>query len=337
MNYILVEYQLQVIYCTTNNMSSIDNIKSESSIVYTSDVVYTSDDEEDIYNNCRFCKQPSHEPVLRPNMTPNEYMDMLQQLSKDKGCFVAMKKYTKYFSWVLLSWRLVNVIADELKNAEEPIVEVFAGAGWLSYFINCVSEKKVIPSDICSKGDTKSWFRHERSYAPIEIETIDALEHIEKVKPKTLIMSYPIYNDPLAFNVIKRFIELGGTKLIYHGEIDGNCATEQFFEYIDHFESKWLIPYKELDKWVCFRDCILMYDFTKPTYKFEIRDLKTLNTEELNKWINDIIGYENEYEFTTFEELKNYILQNKYEDYKNKNLLLKSVRFIGSCLNICYE
>lgn len=220
-----------------------------------------NEEDENTCTDCLLC-----EPIIKQEMTPNDYMDMLQHMSRDKTCPNARNKYTKYFSFVIMSWPYINAIVNELKETEEPIVEVMAGAGWLSYFINCISDKKVIPSDICSKEDSKRWFQHDKSYAPVDMETIDAIEHIEKVKPRTLIMSWPTNNSPIAYQVVKRFVELGGTKLLYHGDVNfdrGCCGTFDFFAFVLCYEFKEIVPYDNLDRWNGFYDHLLLFDFTK--------------------------------------------------------------------------
>ena len=63
-------------------------------------------------------------------------MNELNKLSTHKSCYQASREYVRTFSWVLLSWPLIHKIVDVLKTKEGPIIEVFAGTGWLSYFIN---------------------------------------------------------------------------------------------------------------------------------------------------------------------------------------------------------
>ncbi len=299
-------------------------------------------DDENRYDgddgHCMFCKRTIHQPIIKPGMRADDYMLMLNNISADKGCMAASQKYTKYFSWVLLSWNLVQKIVDvldKLVESEDPVIEVFAGAGWLSYFINSLLRRSgsgitVVPSDTAAKGEYGSWFQHDHSYAPIDILHVDALEHVQQAKPKVLMMSYPNRNSNIACEVVKRFVDLGGHKLIYYGEMkEGMCANDNFFDYLNLFEATEIIPYEELDNWFGFHSSCMLFDFNKPRFNASIViDPRSLKNDTLNNWLNmccDELKLKNAFNhnFENFEELTSYISKDRYQtpSYEIKELI----------------
>jgi hypothetical protein len=203
-------------------------------------------------------------------------MENLRSLStKDKimdGEAVALRiAYTQRYSWVILSWNLIYKVAFTLKDAEGPIIEVFAGTGWFAYFLNAVFaterfanlNKTVVASDLSSKADSKKFGRFG-VYAPVEPIVMDAIQHVVQVAPKTIIMFWPDYNDDIALKTIRAFIMMGGNKLLYCGESKGGCcATDQFFDLIGKCQSTLIIPYSEFDRWQKTTDVCLLYEFDK--------------------------------------------------------------------------
>ena len=309
-----------------------------------------SDYDDGIDGYCKSCKYPNHIPKITPNMDANDYMEMLNDLSINTKCFVAQRKYTKYFSWVLFNWTLIDIIADAIKGTTGPVIEVCAGAGWLSYFINAVSEVKVTPSDICVQHDQRTWFKKEYSYAPIEIVKLGAIEHVQLVQPAVLLLSYPDYGNNDACQTIIRFVELGGEQLIYYGEmLGGCCANDNFFDFLSGYTST-VIDMSTLPCWWGLHNQLVIYHFKKPKYSMDIVDPRTLSTAELNGWIASTIPQhqnptipQNEMidkHFDSFEDVRTYICSSDdscgpCRPYNGPKLyIMRAINFVALTLHL---
>ncbi len=151
-------------------------------------------------------------------------------------------------------------------------------------------------SDIASFSDSGTWFNDAKSYAPINIIHEDAITHIENIKPKTLIMCYPTENCT-AYNVIKKFVELGGKTLIYYGEqLGGKCADDNFFYYLEVYKSEELIPYHKLERWNGFLNVCTIHHLDQPLF-IDMVDPRPLVKDGLYTWIDQIF---NIYDLNTY-------------------------------------
>ncbi len=133
-------------------------------------------------------------------------------------------EYTKKFGFFLISEDFISVTSELLQNNK--VLEVGAGSGFLSY---CLQKNGVDITPIDLKIDNNN-YGFEQTYT--EIIQINAVDYIKKNNNyDTIIMSWPNYQNPFAYNVLKQMKK--GQQLIYIGEGYGGCtADDKFFKLL---------------------------------------------------------------------------------------------------------
>lgn len=111
---------------------------------------------------------------------------------------------------------IASVIDRALKLTEDngPILEVMSGDGKLTEFLQPFTKQQIIATD-AKDG------RYNIAY-PKWVETMDALESIEKFKPSFIIMSWEPYLSMTGIEVIEKDIPtawIGNPKMCGHPEI----------------------------------------------------------------------------------------------------------------------
>jgi len=94
---------------------------------------------------------------------------------------------------------------------------------------------------------------NEKSFYPIKI--IDSVKACKNSDDNCLMMIWPLYDDPMAYNGL---INFNGNKLIYIGEWKNGCtANDEFFDLLN---KQWKIV-KTVNIFTVFND--KMYLFTR--------------------------------------------------------------------------
>jgi hypothetical protein len=208
--------------------------------------------------------------------------------------FDARLFYTQYYSYVIMTPELVRAIAHIVAAAKGPTIEVLAGTGLLTYFVNNELYKKgvstrVQASDLFFDTPNRRFFGKEADAAPCGVLTMDAIEHIRTVKPTVVIMSWPPYGSDLALRVVQEMVNqskerissydptgVGSTTLIYMGEgYWGCCADDAFFQLVEQFESDnqvvldsgEVFDYKKYISWRGYGDHLTVYHLDRPKSK----------------------------------------------------------------------
>ena len=104
--------------------------------------------------------------------------------------------------WIfqIYSREFIESIASLIEHQEGPILEVLAGDGKLTEFLESTVDRRIIATD--SKKDS-----HDIAYPKWIIE-LDALEAIERYNPSVVIMCWePLYSD-VGVNIVEEAIPL---------------------------------------------------------------------------------------------------------------------------------
>ena len=133
-------------------------------------------------------------------------------------------EYNK-FSWPVLTQENVNqlyeLITTQIKNPK--ILEICAGIGWLSYWLNKSGFDNIITTDNMTWKNT-----HNYSKSPIPTTKMGGLTAIKKYPDVNLIiMSWPPYRSVMPLQVLNKL--RSDQCLLYIGEVWGCNATGNFF------------------------------------------------------------------------------------------------------------
>ena len=133
----------------------------------------------------------------------------------------------------------INELSDYLKG--KTVYDVCAGNGWYELFLLPYKDIKIYPFDIQECVETNVLFEGEYSrfigaqvYDIIQEDGLVAVD--SSSKDEIIFMSWPAYNDPFAYKVVKKM--KSGQQLIYIGEDYEGCnGDNKFFDYLyDNFD-----------------------------------------------------------------------------------------------------
>lgn len=151
----------------------------------------------------------------------------------------------KYGSWVPITNEFCKKLSDLIKSLPDQrisnidptpmILEVGCGNGMLSYGL------RKYGIDVIAT-DNMSWERKEESLWINDIERLSYLEAFRKYKDDVniIIISYPPYGDLNSYKMVKELYEYsaacrGAYLLIYIGELYGNCASSELFDFLEEY------------------------------------------------------------------------------------------------------
>jgi hypothetical protein len=113
------------------------------------------------------------------------------------------------------------------------LLSVGSGVGTVEKLIQLYATQNKLPLTVIA---TDPWLTHETSNANALIEThaVDGVSAVKKYLPKCLLVSWPVYDSPIASNVLKEFMKTDGEYVIYIGEGRGGCtADDEFHDLLD--------------------------------------------------------------------------------------------------------
>jgi hypothetical protein len=163
------------------------------------------------------------------------YMDMLIDNSIKKDYFI--EKY---------GFSIPNETALELIKKYSPILEVFSGKGYWASLL------KQLNCDIIAT-DNYRW-----NYKPefTDVLNYNSIDAVRNFRNRNLLMSWPPYNKPDAFDTIKEFND---QFFIYIGEGNsGCCADSDFFTFLD--DNYKLIETVSIPNWPLIHDSLFVYE-----------------------------------------------------------------------------
>lgn len=169
--------------------------------------------------------------------------------------------YTEFFSWTILDWSWIIILAQIIKTCPGTIIDWGAGMGWLSFMLNATlntleSDKQVIPYDIAQK-DTNKYFKTSGIQAPIDIVT----EPVSLDNCSMIICCWPPYGTDMAINILNEAIQNGVKYFVYIGEsYDGCNGTYEFHDLLAKYSHTNIPGHRH---WWGIYDCAYLYDLTK--------------------------------------------------------------------------
>lgn len=180
---------------------------------------------------------PSQNPLNRSklgspglnNCIEIEYLNEAQPHLKEGPSVddtVKLLELIEKYAWVIPSQEALNVL---VRNG--PILEVGAGSGYWAYLVKKKGGDIVATTAKSLQTDDR---HHSPEKAWTEVEDLDALTAVEKYsRGRALLLCRPPHKTDMAYKAAKRYIELGGRKIIYIGETrNGCCADNDFFDLL---------------------------------------------------------------------------------------------------------
>jgi hypothetical protein len=155
----------------------------------------------------------------------------------------------------------IDLLAEQIKNLNpSKIVEVMAGDGKLSEFLNGRHNLNIIPTD------NKSW----KIKYPDNVIKLDALEAVNKYKPDLVIVCWEPYESTICSDIADSSIPM-----IWIGEgYGGCCGAEKLFENkrIYMLNSNCCICRTDSIKLDLFHSSIYLFNWPKLPYGIEDSD-----------------------------------------------------------------
>jgi len=137
--------------------------------------------------------------------------------------------------WAMVDLAWTKKLADWING--RPVLEVMAGRGWLAKALSFHGVPIHATDDF--SWDKTSGYGFDPVYPVLNCEAREAIKNSEMYK--VLIMSWPPYDNPIAYEVIKRW---GANRpIVYIGEGEGGCnATDEFFEHFQESDEELDFP-----------------------------------------------------------------------------------------------
>ena len=172
--------------------------------------------------------------MLSRSMVNNRSDDPLEYEREAIECTELGRRYelAAKYAWAIPSTKAIELIRKYL-----PITEIGAGSGYWAHLIG---------GDITCHDIMKSHFTFTEKYHPIIYDGEPDLS-------KTLFFCWPPYEDPMAYNYLKKHT---GEYVIYIGEGRGGCtADHDFHDYLDSHYTR--VECLDIPQW-CIRPYKMM-------------------------------------------------------------------------------
>lgn len=158
-----------------------------------------------------------------PDEMPSEFINQYSYFSFS----ILREHFIKIQGYPFVSKDWIKELSKLLRGKK--VLEIMCGLGTISYALKN-EEIDIIATDNLSWKET--WKNAYNHYC--EIEEIDAIKAIEKYGKDIdyIIMSWPPYDDPIAYKVLQKIREVNeNAAIIYIGESDGGCTGDRLFHY----------------------------------------------------------------------------------------------------------
>jgi hypothetical protein len=176
--------------------------------------------------------------VSRPDGTDKLDMDYVVRVQESR------RRLVKEYAWAIPNRTAIDLIAEH-----SPIIELGAGTG---YWANLVTIRggRVEAYD---KFPSRNEYKFEKRHYKIQEGDEAVLESYDS--SYTLLLCWPCYDTPFAFNALSRFT---GNTLIYVGEGHGGCCGDNLFH--ETLDNCWDLTHRvEIPRWPFIHDSVYMY------------------------------------------------------------------------------
>jgi len=181
--------------------------------------------------------------AVKENFNPylKEFKAVKHSIEDYKVRDVLVKKY----AWAIPD----NAAIEAIKSLGKAILEIGAGSG---YWARVLSEAGI--SVTCfdaltgQYSFTENWFEVNKG----------SIEQIKGNSDKALMLCWPNYDEPFAYDAAIEYMEQGGNTLIYIGESQGGCtADDKFFELM---RKEWVVKQEVMiPNWFGIHDSLVIY------------------------------------------------------------------------------
>lgn len=182
--------------------------------------------------------------LLGPRMTSN----MLPDFEYVRTELQRRDVYTKLCGRCVPTKKTIDVLSEIIDA--QTVLSIGSGLGLIEYLLKDRGHD-VVATDLY---DPK--FCDTAGNAYTEVEELEAVAAVKKYPTDVLLIVWPPYNDPMAYNALKEF---NGSIVIYIGESCGGCtADDDFHELLEHdFQEETIeVPLKQ---WWGIHDCVFVY------------------------------------------------------------------------------
>jgi hypothetical protein len=155
-------------------------------------------------------------------------------------------EYIDNYGFVLLTRELIHGLVDTIMHLVvereligSKIVELGAGQGWITFWINRIAKARCLrDTDLVKAIDNGAWETKDvgsKQFLNSWVERADAVEYVKNEKPDIVIMCWPHPEDAWATEVARNLPD--GTPIIYIGEgWGGCCAEDSFWKYTEEWD-----------------------------------------------------------------------------------------------------
>ena len=175
-----------------------------------------------------------------------QYEKYYEKCRMDSGKYLAMRtKGRTYFGYAVLTTKAL----EQLKPYA-PFIEVGAGSGYWAYEFKKYGIKIVATDRMSLKKNT---YRFSKQWTTVKLMT--AKQAASKYSKHTLLMVWPSYNDPWAYEALKAY---KGKTFVYCGEGMCGCTADDAFHEL--LQTKWkLTVVIDIPQWFGVHDSLEVY------------------------------------------------------------------------------
>lgn len=156
------------------------------------------------------------------------------------------------YAWTITAPETVAFVAE---HSGGRLVDPLAGTGYWGLLL-AASGVDVVSCDLhpADGGDANVWHKHQDAWVPVL--RADAVDAVAVHADRTLLLSWPPYDDPLGDRVLAAY---PGNRVIYIGEMEGGCCgDDDMFARLDRDWSE--IATHEPVQWGGMHDYVTVYE-----------------------------------------------------------------------------
>jgi len=163
---------------------------------------------------------------IYPGLTDEELKIKAKRDGIGVGEYSRRSGFISQYGWSVPSEKGIEKLKEFVGN--EKVIEVGAGYGlWAKLMQD--ADIQIVPTDMPLEREDRSQVPKDHAYTDIErLNNLDAMQ--KYIDFGVLMMVWPPYNDPMAYETLKKF---KGNKLIFVGEGARGCTgCDKFFDLL---------------------------------------------------------------------------------------------------------